>query len=54
MKSLLRRKRVVDLLRTLGRERRAAVIVVTDDERMLAGFDRVYQTVDGRIVETAA
>jgi putative ABC transport system ATP-binding protein len=45
---------VMDLLRTLGRRRRAAVIVVTHDERMLAGFDRVYHMVDGRIMETAA
>jgi putative ABC transport system ATP-binding protein len=44
---------VMDLLRRLGRERRAAVIVVTHDERMLAGFDRVYHMVDGRIVEAA-
>jgi putative ABC transport system ATP-binding protein len=44
---------VMDLLRRLGRERHAAVIVVTHDERMLAGFDRVYHMVDGRIVEAA-
>jgi putative ABC transport system ATP-binding protein len=44
---------VMALLRSLGRERNAAVIVVTHDERMLAGFDRVYHMVDGRIVEAA-
>jgi putative ABC transport system ATP-binding protein len=40
---------VMDLLRRLGRQRSAAVIVVTHDERMLAGFDRIYRMVDGRI-----
>jgi ABC-type lipoprotein export system ATPase subunit len=25
------------------------VIVVTHDERMIAGFDRVYHMIDGRI-----
>lgn len=40
---------VMDLLRQLGRQRSAAVIVVTHDERMLAGFDRIYRMVDGRI-----
>jgi putative ABC transport system ATP-binding protein len=40
---------VMDLLRRLGRQRRAAVIVVTHDERMLDGFDRVYRMLDGRI-----
>jgi putative ABC transport system ATP-binding protein len=44
-----RGKAVMDLLRRLGRERRAAVIVVTHDERMLDGFDRIYHMVDGRI-----
>ena len=40
---------VMDLLRRLGREGHAAVIVVTHDERMLTGFDRVYRMVDGRV-----
>jgi putative ABC transport system ATP-binding protein len=40
---------VMDLLRRLGRQRSAAVIVVTHDERMLTGFDRIYRMVDGRI-----
>ncbi len=44
-----RGKAVMDLLRRLGRERRAAVIVVTHDERMIEGFDRVYHMTDGRI-----
>jgi putative ABC transport system ATP-binding protein len=37
------------LLRGLGRERNAAVIVVAHDERMVEGFDRVYRMLDGRI-----
>jgi putative ABC transport system ATP-binding protein len=44
-----RGKAVMDLLRQLGRERKAAVIAVTHDERMIEGFDRVYHMVDGRI-----
>jgi len=44
-----RGKAVMDLLRQLGRTQRAAVIVVTHDERMIDGFDRVYHMTDGRI-----
>jgi putative ABC transport system ATP-binding protein len=44
-----RGKAVMDLLRRLGREREAAVIVVTHDDRMLEGFDRVYRMTDGHI-----
>ena len=44
-----RGKAVMNLLRQLGREQHAAVIVVTHDERMIEGFDRVYHMVDGRI-----
>jgi putative ABC transport system ATP-binding protein len=44
-----RGKTVMDLLRRLGQERQAAVIVVTHDDRMLEGFDRVYRMTDGRI-----
>lgn len=36
-------------LRRLGRERQTAVIVVTDDERIIEGFDRVYHMTDGLI-----
>jgi putative ABC transport system ATP-binding protein len=46
-----RGKAVMDMLRQLGRVQRAAVIVVTHDERMLEGFDRVYHMIDGRIIE---
>ena len=44
-----RGKAVMDLLRHLGRTQQAAVIVVTHDERMIEGFDRVYHMIDGRI-----
>lgn len=44
-----RGKAVMALLRRLGRERHAAVIVVTHDERMIEGFDRVYHMTDGRV-----
>ncbi len=44
-----RGKAVMNLLRQLGREQHAAVIVVTHDERMIAGFDRVYHMTDGQI-----
>lgn len=40
---------VMDLLRQLGREENAAVIVVTHDQRMIEGFDRVYNITDGRV-----
>jgi putative ABC transport system ATP-binding protein len=46
-----RGRAVMDLLRRLGREHGAAVVVVTHDERMLAGFDRVYHMTDGAIVD---
>jgi len=42
-----RGKAVMDLLRQLGHEKKAAVIVVTHDERMVKGFDRVYHLSDG-------
>lgn len=38
---------VMDLLRQLGHEKKAAVIVVTHDERMVKGFDRIYHLNDG-------
>jgi putative ABC transport system ATP-binding protein len=44
-----RGKRVMDMLRKISRERHAAVIVVTHDERMIEGFDTVYRIADGRI-----
>ena len=44
-----RGKIVMGLLRTLSREKNAAVIVVTHDVRMIEGFDRLYRIADGRI-----
>lgn len=44
-----RGKAVMELLRHLGRVQGAAVIVVTHDERMIGGFDRVYHMIDGRV-----
>jgi putative ABC transport system ATP-binding protein len=44
-----RGKAVMNLLRQLGHEKRAAVIVVTHDERMVLGFDRVYHLNDGNL-----
>jgi putative ABC transport system ATP-binding protein len=44
-----RGRAVMELLRNLGRTRHAAVIVVTHDERMIEGFDRVYHMIDGQI-----
>lgn len=40
---------VMELLRQLGREENAAVIVVTHDRRMIEGFDRAYDITDGRL-----
>jgi putative ABC transport system ATP-binding protein len=44
-----RGKSVMNLLRRLSREKNTAVIVVTHDQRMLEGFDRVYQIADGQM-----
>lgn len=41
--------RVMGLLRSIARERRAAVIAVTHDHRMIEGFDTVYHLEDGRL-----
>ncbi len=41
--------KVMALLRRVARERRAAVIVVTHDHRMIEGFDSVYVMNDGRL-----
>lgn len=48
-----RGRSVMELLRRLAREQGSAVIVVTHDERMIEGFDRVYHMVDGLILEAA-
>ena len=46
--------KVMALLRRIARERRAAVITVTHDHRMIAGFDTVYKLEDGRLVQGQA
>ena len=40
--------KVMELLKKIARERRSAVIAVTHDERMIAGFDTVRRMRDGR------
>jgi putative ABC transport system ATP-binding protein len=42
--------KVMGLLKRIAKERNSAVIVVTHDERMIAGFDNVYRLWDGRLV----
>ena len=49
-----RGRSVMDHLRRLAREKGSAVIVVTHDERMIAGFDRVGRVQDGRLVVSPA
>jgi ABC-type lipoprotein export system ATPase subunit len=39
----------MDHLRRLAREKGSAVIVVTHDERMIVGFDRLGRVQDGRL-----
>ncbi len=39
----------IELLRRITRERDAAVVTVTHDERMISGFDSVYRLHDGRL-----
>lgn len=41
---------VMALLRRITREREAAVVTVTHDERMISGFDSVYRIHDGHLV----
>jgi len=45
--------RVMALLKRVAKERNSAVIVVTHDERMIAGFDSIYRIRDGRLVTEA-
>ena len=42
--------KVMSLLKRIAKERNSAVIVVTHDERMIAGFDTVRRMRDGRFV----
>ena len=43
--------KVMAMLRRIARERRSAVIAVTHDQRMIAGFDTVYHLDDGRLTQ---
>jgi putative ABC transport system ATP-binding protein len=43
--------KVMAMLRKIARERRSAVIAVTHDQRMIAGFDTVYHLDDGRLTQ---
>lgn len=45
-----RGKSVISLLRQLAKEKKAAVIVVTHDERMVEGFNKIYHLKDGRLL----
>ena len=47
-----RGKSVISLFRQLAREKKAAVIVVTHDERMVEGFDQIYYLKDGRLLNS--
>jgi putative ABC transport system ATP-binding protein len=49
-----RGRSVMDHLRRLARDKGSAVIVVTHDERMIAGFDRVGRVRDGRLLVSPA
>jgi putative ABC transport system ATP-binding protein len=44
--------KVMGLLKQIAKEHHSAVIVVTHDERMIAGFDTVKRLRDGRFVES--
>jgi putative ABC transport system ATP-binding protein len=41
---------VMDLLRRLAAEQRAAILVVTHDEQIVGRFDRTFRLRDGRLV----
>jgi putative ABC transport system ATP-binding protein len=45
---------VMDLLRRLARERKAAIIVVTHDEKVFDRFDRIVRLRDGRLDDEGA
>jgi putative ABC transport system ATP-binding protein len=45
--------KVMGLLKKIARERNSAVVAVTHDERMIAGFDTVKRLRDGRFVDEA-
>ncbi len=46
--------KVMALLKRVAREKRSAIVAVTHDVRMIAGFDTIYHMDDGRLSRTAA
>ncbi len=46
--------KVMDLLKRVAREKNSAIIAVTHDVRMIAGFDTLYHMDDGRLAYTEA
>ncbi len=46
--------KVMDLLKRVAREKNSAIIAVTHDVRMIAGFDTLYHMDDGRLTHTEA
>ena len=44
-------KNVMAMLKQIAVENRSAVLVVTHDQRMVEGFDRIFEVRDGRIVK---
>jgi putative ABC transport system ATP-binding protein len=49
-----RGSRVMALLKRVAREKHSAIVAVTHDVRMIAGFDTTYQMSDGRLTRPAA
>lgn len=43
---------VMDLLRRVASDRRAAVLCVTHDDKIFSRFDRIFRLRDGRLVST--
>ncbi|MBP6491290.1 MAG: ABC transporter ATP-binding protein [Chromatiaceae bacterium] len=46
--------RVMELLKRVAREKRSAIVAVTHDVRMIAGFNTIYHMDDGRLSRTEA
>ena len=46
--------KVMALLKRVAREKNSAIVAVTHDVRMIAGFDTIYQMSDGRLSRTEA
>jgi putative ABC transport system ATP-binding protein len=46
--------KVMALLKRVAREKNSAIIAVTHDVRMIAGFDTIYHMNDGRLARTEA